>query len=253
MTSLSIHAGDSLANTRAGDRARLDFRAGHIVPRVIEQGALSARVALVAGGALLLGGDHVSINVTVGRGCTLVLEDIGGTVAYDADGEQASWAVNIHVEAGATLMWHSLPMVVAHGANVSRSTSIQLGSGARALLRETVVLGRSGEVAGHITMRTDVTACGAPVFVEELSANGASDIPGVIGATRVLDSVLLVGERMLPLSAPPRAPVPLLQFEYPGTLARYLGAEAHRTPLDRIWSAAAASQSPPQLANPRPR
>ena len=199
-------------------RARLDFRAGTIVPRVIGHGVSSARVALVAGGALLLGGDEVSINITVGEGCALELEDIGGTVAYDADGEQSRWTVDVVVEAGGVFLWHGLPMIVADGANVVRTIRMALAANAVACLRETVVLGRVGESGGRVHQRTDITIASV-------------DIPGLIGPNRVLDSVLSAGVRGLAVLPPVR----VLEFENAGSLARYLGMATHTTPLDAIW------------------
>ncbi len=212
-------------------RARLDFRAGSIVPRVIEQGISSARVALVAGGALLLGGDAVRINVVVGKGCTLALEDIGGTVAYNADGERSTWTGDVVVEAGGVFLWHSLPLVVADGANVARTMRITLAATARTCLRETIVLGRVGETGGRIHQRTDITIDGRPVFIEELVIGDGIDIPGVIGANRVLDSVLVAGTRG-PATPPP---VRVLEFEAAGSLARHIGMSTHTSPLDAVW------------------
>jgi urease accessory protein len=223
MTSISLRLADT--------RARLDFRAGAIVPRVIEQDSSSARVALVAGGALLLGGDAVHIDIRVGADCALELEDIGGTVAYNADGLLSTWTVDVEVEARGVLIWHGLPLVVADGANVSRTTRIALGAGARACLRETVVLGRVGEAGGLVRQRTDVAIEGRPAFVEELAVGGGIDVPGLIGANRVLDSVLTVGLRGV---APPPT-VAVLELEATGSLARYLGMSTHMSPLDAVW------------------
>lgn len=212
-------------------RARLDFRAGAIVPRVITHGLSSARVALVAGGALLLGGDEVCIEITVGEGCTLELEDIGGTVAYDADGERSKWMVDVVVETGGVFLWHGLPMIVADGANVRRTMRIALAANALACVRETVVLGRVGESGGLVHQRTDVTIEDVPLFVEELVVGGGVDIPGVIGPNRVLDSVLSAGARGLAVLPPVR----VLEFECAGSLARYVGMATHTSPLDAIW------------------
>ena len=49
-----------------------------------------ARVGLVATTALLLGGDHVEIDIDVGPGAWLEVVEIAGTVAYDADGVASS-------------------------------------------------------------------------------------------------------------------------------------------------------------------
>jgi urease accessory protein len=200
----------------APGRARLETRAGALVPRIIETGPAFARVAIVAGGALLLGGDSVRLSITVGAGCTLELEDIGGTVAYNADGLGSKWVVEATVEANALLIWHGLPFVVADGANVDRRTTITLrGPGALACVRETIVLGRTGERGGTIDLRTNVHTTPAAaltgpaqtgpgrngrvaaeaLFVERLTVCGAEPVPGVVGGNRVLDSLLLLGTR----------------------------------------------------------
>lgn len=223
MTSISIEAD-------AG-RARLDLQAGVIVPRVIERGANYARVALVAGGALLLGGDHVRIQITVGEGCLLDIEDIGGTVAYNADDTLSSWSVDIHVASAGALVWHGLPLIVSDGADVLRSLRISLAGDASACIRETVVLGRAGETGGRVRQRTDIESDGVPVFVEEVTAQGGVDVPGVIGPNRVLDSVMIAGARGSDDGHDSR----VLQFERPGSLARYLGMMTHSSPLEKVW------------------
>jgi urease accessory protein len=209
-------------------RAVLTTRASVVIPRLISQGDNRARLALVAGGALLLGGDKVEIEVLVGEGCTLELEDIGGTVAYDADGVESSWSVSISLAANAKLIWHALPMVVANGSNVNRSTRVTLSEGATAMIRETIVIGRHGEIGGRIHQRTDVSYAGRPMLVEDLKLVGGEGVPGVIGSNRVLDSCLILGER----AEAPNA----LQFELVGSMARFIGVQTHTSSMDAIWA-----------------
>ncbi|NMO00107.1 urease accessory protein UreD [Gordonia sp. TBRC 11910] len=214
---------------RAGEQvAAVELVAGLIVPRLISRTASSAEVALVAGGALLLGGDRVDIEITVGAGCRLELADVGGTVAYDAQGDPSSWSVRIVVDDTASLYWHGLPMVVADGADVERSTRMALAPNAHAVLRETVVLGRSGEVGGRLRTRTDVERGGVPVVVESVEVRPGRREPGVLGAHRVLDTVLAVGFR-------PPVGAADLRLEQPGALARFLGSQTHRSELDEVW------------------
>ena len=226
MTFISILPGEG--------RPTLDFRGGAIVPRLVGQGPRSARFALVAGGALLLGGDDVGIEVRVGAGCVLELEDVGGTVAYDADDEPSSWAIDIRVAAGGTLIWHGLPLVVSDGAHVVRTTRASLGDDAVLCLRDTVVLGRASERGGRLRQRMDVVgSSGRPIFAEDLDAIGGHDVPGVLGDNRILDSMLLVGVR-----APhdrDGSSGGMLQLESPGSLARYLGKENHGSPIGALW------------------
>ncbi|TFD59454.1 urease accessory protein [Cryobacterium sp. Hh7] len=224
----------------APGRARLTLGTGALVPRTVDVGPRSARVALVAAGALLLGGDRVHVDVVVGAGCTLELEDVGGTVAYDADGEHCEWTVSIRVESDALLLWHGLPFVVADGAHVSRSTSIELAdSSSVACVRETIVLGRTEESGGFVDLRTHVTIGTEPLFLERLPVRGTDRTPGILGDNRVLDTVLLAGLRAADtagtVTALGAAGTELLQLELPGSLARSLHIQAHRSPLALLW------------------
>lgn len=115
-----------------------------------------AEVALLAGSALLLGGDAITIDIAVGPGCRLRLLDVGGTVAYDGEGRRSSWDATVTVAENAVLHWDGLPFVVSDGADVRRRTTIELADGAGLRLRETVVLGRSGERGGTIMIDTAV-------------------------------------------------------------------------------------------------
>jgi len=202
-------------------------------------------VAIGAGGALLLGGDAVQLDVRVASGCSLTIEDVGGTVAYDGDGDTARWDVRIALGDGARLLWRALPFVVADGAQVERSTTVALGAAASALMRETLVLGRTGERGGGIVSRLCVEDARGPVLVETLRARGDEPVPGVLGGHRVLDSVLAVGpgsEPAPPGAAVPSAPEPpagatVLQLARGGRLVRALGADAHTVDLGAVFEA----------------
>ncbi|MGN6759829.1 MAG: urease accessory protein UreD [Leifsonia sp.] len=222
-------------------RAFVTLRAGTIVPRLISKGQSSARVALVAGGALLLGGDTIDIRVTVAAGCALELEDVGGTVAYDGEGRQAAWDATVHLGDGSSITWESLPFIVADGADVERCTDINLGADATAVIRETVVLGRAGERGGRVRMRTRVQSGGDPIVVEEIVIDGQLPVPGVLGSARVLDTVIVVG-RDLPDSLPFRSvggSTQLLRLEAGGAVVRSIGDAAHSVDLAPVMEALA--------------
>ena len=214
-------------------RARVTMSAGAgtvLVPRLIGRTEDSAEVALVAGGALLLGGDRLDVAIRVGEGCTLELTEVGGTVAYAADDVESWWTVDVELARDSTLLWQGRELVVADGAVTRRRLSVSMAEGARALIRETTVLGRSGECGGTIDLVTTVVRDGFPVLVEELSARGDRPVPGVLGEHRVIDSVLLAGAR-------PAEPGDALELAEPGALARWLGTELHHSPLEATWSA----------------
>lgn len=222
---------------RDAGRVRCDLRPGALSPRVLSTGPGVVRVALVATRALLLGGDRVRVEVHVGEGVELELVEVSGTVAYAGRGRSASWDADVRVDAGGLLVWDALPFVVADGADVERTTRVSLaaGGGRRepgvALLRETLVLGRSGEVGGRLRSRTrvDLSEPGAAptsrgvggtgesatpdgsgppwrsdparpehvreLFVEDLDLDDDRALPGILGDARVVDSVLCLGTR----------------------------------------------------------
>jgi urease accessory protein len=229
VTRIAVHA--------APGRARLSLAAGPISPRVISCTATGARVALVATTALLLGGDHVDIDIDVGSGAWLEIVEIAGTVAYDAGGIASSWTVRARVADGGALIWAAEPFVVAGGANTLRSTVIDLGSGAVAYVRETVVLGRTGEAGGAVRSRLTVTRAAHPVLVEDMDLRdpGTRSLPGILGTARVIDTVALFGVR-----APADPAVPAgcrFELEVPGTVARALTSQVDRSPLSSVASA----------------
>lgn len=218
-TRISVHPGEA--------RVRVGLVTGALAPRLIERDTASATVALAAAQMLLLDGDAVRIELEVGDGCTLEIEDIGGTVAYIGT---SSWAVRARIGAGGRLLWRGLPFVVTAEARARRRTELVLGPAAVVLLRETLVLGRHGEIGGAIDSEIAAAGADGPFMVERLEADGALPGPGVLGAHRVVDSVTAIGYR------PPAGPGDLV-LERPGAVARFLGQDAHASGLDAVWSA----------------
>ena len=231
--------------TQFGAPVRVRTSDGLLVARLVGRDGARAEVALVAGGAMLLGGDHVIVSIQVDLGCTLTLTDVGGTVAYDGDGKECRWDANIRLGPGAGLAWAGLPFVVADGADVRRTTTARLGAGARLTLRETVVLGRSGERGGRVVLRTDVADDVGPILVEELTAAGDRPVPGVLGDHAVIDTLTAVhgspagpdADQDHPGPAPDVGDRPdlgdavTLRLERGGTLTRWLGTATHLSPL----------------------
>lgn len=202
------------------------------VPRLLERTAATARVALVAGGAMILGGDRIGLDVRVGPGCGLELVEVGGTVAYDADGRSSSWITDVTLDDGAWLVWRGLETVIADGADLHRCTRLTLAAGARAAVRDVVVLGRSGERGGRVHLETVVDVDGRPLLVESVDATGDHREPGVLGDHRVMESILIAGARPDDVSEPHT-----MALAGPGALARTLGSAVHDSPLEDTWNA----------------
>ncbi len=233
MSKIAVHA--------APGRARVTLVGDQLAARVLDVTATGARVALVATTALLLAGDEIEIEVQVGPGAHLEIVDTAGTVAYNAGGVSSSWTVRITVADGGSLIWAGEPFVVADGAAVTRNTTIELGEGAAACLRETLILGRTGEIGGALRSRLSVTGPEGPTLIEELDLSDPDlrGLPGILGPGRTLDSVMLFG-----LVAPPvtsLSPGDRFDLDAAGTLTRSLPATLAASTMPAVLTACRAA------------
>jgi urease accessory protein len=218
----------------AGGKVFVRTASAQLRASLLTSTAHSARVALVPQSALLLGGDAVRIELTVGAHCMLEIVEPGGTVAYDMRGGSASWDVRIVVGPHGRLVWHGQPFVVASGAEVLRSSTIDLGIEATCLMRETILLGRDSEGPGRATTRTTVHVGGAPVLVEQLELGQPAQVPGILGSHRVVDQVL-------DLRPDADGGSDGLLLEGSGVLHRRLGWFGHDASLHDVWALARAA------------
>lgn len=188
-------------------------------------------MALIAASALLLAGDHVQIQVVAKGPVRLEIVETAGTVAYAMRGGSATWDVDIELSDQAELTWHGEPFVVAEGADVARSTSVRLRDGSTAAIRESLVLGRSGETGGTLRSALQATQDGELLLAEDLDL-GAEARKGwaILGAARCLDSVTTLGYRLPEVEG-------TLQLEGEGSIARRLLGEQHQSDLAQTWAA----------------
>lgn len=221
-------------------RHRCTLRSGLLRAQRLHGPDDHARVALVATTALLLGGDAVRTRVEVGPGAWLDLHDVAGTVAYDGQGQRATWSVEIDVAEGGTLRWRGEPLVVADGADVRRASVATLADDATLLLREALVLGRTGQVGGSVRVSSRIDRGGRPLLVEEQHFDPAGrQRPGLLGEARVIDSLLAVGPRVFGRGTSPRPPGGAATYALPdghGTLTRFLGRELAASNVPDHWA-----------------
>ncbi len=209
----------------------LDLATGPLAPRVLAHSAEEADLALVATGALLLGGDEVRVDLEVGPGKHLALRDTAATVAHHGRGRPAALHTHIRVAAGAALIWDAQPLVVADGAHVERTLTVEVAEGGVVLLRDPLVLGRSGEQGGSLRCRTSVTYDARPALVETLSLDEQRGEVAVLGQQRVVDSLLALGWRPQESLDEPT----VYDLAEPGRLLRWLGPAAHASPVGAAW------------------
>ena len=207
---------------------RVTTRQSSLRPMVLRADASTVRIALVAQRALLLASDEVSIDVHVGDSTHVHLIEPAGTVAYHMRGRSAAWNVTVQVERGGSLTWHGEPFVVSEGASVSRTLDATLAESARLLLRETIVLGRTGERGGRLRSSTRIADAIGPTVVEDLDVG--DDRPEVVGPNRVIDTVLAIGQPIPEVDVADR-----MILERGGALWRRLGRDCRSASLDAVF------------------
>jgi urease accessory protein len=202
---------------------------GLLRPQRVADGPRGPRIGLVATTALLLGGDEVDLTVEVGPGVALEMFDVAGTVAYHGRGRPASWRTTIALADDACLGYAGQPFVVSDGADVTRTMDLDLAGSARLRLRDTLVLGRNGQIGGRVQSRTNLRAGGVTVWREDtdLDPAGIRDLPGMLAGRRVIDTLVIIGQ---PASPAPSA-VAYGLVGGVGTVIRYLGTDLADSPL----------------------
>ena len=122
-------------------------------------------------------------------GARATLRAAGASVAQGGGGGR-TLAIRAELGAGADLSAEPGTLVACAGSQVDVRVEVLLGAGARVDWRELIVLGRTGEPPGRVTLRWDVTRCGQPVLRQFADLD-----PGLRGLTagkRVLACALII-------------------------------------------------------------
>lgn len=156
----------------------------------------AARVSISAGTAGPLGGDRLTLDVHVGPGSTLVLNEISATLALPGtSGEQSIITYTVRVDEGATLIWLPEPVIAARDCDHRQDIRVDLAADARFFLRESLITGRHGEEPGNIQQHVRVVRDGEPVYDQNLrlgSRFAGWDSPSVTDRSRSVGSIVVV-------------------------------------------------------------
>ncbi|MDX3310136.1 urease accessory protein UreD [Streptomyces sp. NPDC054884] len=188
-------------------RASADGRGGTSLPVLESDGPLAlrrtravgdeARVLLVGAMSGPLGGDRFAVEADVGGGARLRVGSAAATIALPGQTkDEARYDVRLTVADGGELHWLPEQLISAGGSDLSVSTRVDLGAGARLVLREEQVLGRVGEEPGRLTSRLVVKVAGRAVLDQELAcgpgAPGGWDGPAVLAGHRAVGQLVVV-------------------------------------------------------------
>jgi urease accessory protein len=179
----------------AGGVTRLPVLASQ-VPLVLRR--TPDAVYIVGGAAGPLGGDSLSLRVTVGAGARLRVRTAAASVALPGlDGLESVLRLSVSVGEGGRLEYLPEPVVVANGARHATIATVTLASGASLVLRDELLLGRHGEAGGSVRTELRVTYAGRPLLRHSLTVSGtdlASLGPAVLAGRRAAGTLLVVSE-----------------------------------------------------------
>jgi urease accessory protein len=144
-------------------------------PNAERRGPLEAVIVNTAGG--MAGGDRFAIDVEVGAGAAVTVTTAAAEKVYRSLGPDTSIDVKLEVGAGGALAWLPQETILFDQVRLARSIDVELARGARLLLAEATVFGRSamGETvqSGRYFDGWRVRIDGTLVFAETIRLDGA--------------------------------------------------------------------------------
>ncbi|MBA7930277.1 urease accessory protein UreD [Klebsiella sp. RHBSTW-00215] len=121
----------------------------------------------------IVGGDELTISVTMEPGCHTLITMPGASKFYRSSGAQAQLEQTLALAENATLEWLPQDAIFFPGANASLHTAFHLTASSTLLAWDLLCLGRPviGEAFSHgaITNRLEVWIDGSPKLIERLS------------------------------------------------------------------------------------
>jgi urease accessory protein len=168
-------------------------------------------VYVIGGAAGPIGGDELSLRISVAEGAFLRVRTAAASIALPGpDGVESVLNVSIDVGAGGRLEYLPEPVVVSAGARHATVITVTLAEGASLLLRDEVLLGRHGEDGGAARSVLRADYAGRPLLRQALEVGGADDAslgPAVLAAHRAVGNLLQVDPATDPDLRPLRVPV----------------------------------------------
>jgi urease accessory protein len=152
------------------------------VPLVLRRTADA--VYVVGGAAGPIGGDELTLRISVGEGAFLRVRTAAASIALPGpEGLESVLRVTADVAAGARLEYLPEPVVVT------------LAEGASLLLRDELLLGRHGETGGAARSVLNVDYAGRPLLRQSLEVSGADAVamgPALLAGRRAVGTALWV-------------------------------------------------------------
>ncbi|MFI8565991.1 urease accessory protein UreD [Rhodococcus sp. NPDC078407] len=169
----------------------------HRSPRITSVGGLAGRqtgrdtVHLIGTAATPLGGDTISVRISVAAGAHLEVRSVAASLAMPGMQQRHSSAQwHFEIGAGASLIFDPEPMVVVSDASHSVVNTVELQQDSTLWLRERTQIGRVEEASGRWSsaMRCDVG--GKPLLRHRVELGEGSIAHDVLSAPLSMSSTL---------------------------------------------------------------
>jgi urease accessory protein len=197
-TAPGVRATARILATRIGDTTALPILEGDgpFELRRLRSQRTEARVSLIGAMSAPLGGDRLRIEATAQAGATLHVSSVAATLALRGP-TTAHATYDIHLTAAeeANLHWLPKPLISAAGSNLRQHWTVDLAPTARILMRDEQILGRTGEMSGHVTTRLTVRRGGRTILDQETEYGPGAhgwDGPAVLANHRATGQILIV-------------------------------------------------------------
>lgn len=155
----------------------------------------SEALYLVGGAGGPLGGDDLTLEISVASGARLTVRTAAASIALPGTAPSRV-RVRARVAAGGELSWLPEPVVAAQGCVHHMEAAVVLEGDARLVWREELVLGRHAEPSGSVLTRARVDLDGSALLRHELAlgpAHPSAATSAVTAGARAVGSVLCVG------------------------------------------------------------
>jgi urease accessory protein len=150
---------------------------------------------LVGTAAGPLAADDLALSLRLRAGARATLRAAAASLAQGNGDDTGAGTLSIRADLGdgADLVADPGALIVSQGSRVDVRLELTLGTGVTLEWRELIVLGRTGEPAGAVTLRWDVTCSGRPVLRQfvDLADPAWATWAGLTAGRRVLACALL--------------------------------------------------------------
>jgi len=145
----------------------------------------------------VLGGDHLTAEIIQEAGTHVCLTTPSATRIYRTLEKPAVLETVIRLEDGATLEYFPDHVIPHRGSELRQSLRVELGSGSRAILIDSMAAGRiaHGERWSFTEMdsRIDVYSCGRPAYINRTKIIPGKQSPAQFGSMQEFDYMSCLG------------------------------------------------------------